>query len=97
MKQDIENLFPALVELCRQQDHDEDCPQDDTCKCEEIQKLNQELKLLDRMINKNEYQYLQNKREWILKTDTHLPTGVTSIVAIGPNIKKDEKVVVREL
>jgi len=39
---------------------------------------------------------MTTKRNWTLKLDTHIPTGLTSIVAIGPEIKKDEKVYVCE-
>jgi len=53
MKQDIEEFFPNLIELCRQQDHDdEDCPQDDTCECDNIKKLNDELRKIDALVNR---------------------------------------------
>lgn len=46
----LEEFIPELLELARGEDHDaEDCPQDDTCRCANIAKLNAELKAIQRM------------------------------------------------
>jgi len=43
---DLEDLAPNLVELARGELHDEDCPEDDTCRCANIRTLNAECKAL---------------------------------------------------
>lgn len=41
----LEEFIPDLLELARSEDHDDkDCPQDDTCRCENIKRLESELK-----------------------------------------------------
>ena len=46
----VEEFIPELLELARGEDHDQaDCPQDDTCRCANIAKLNAELKAIQRM------------------------------------------------
>ncbi len=45
---EMESLFPALLELARNEDHVEDgCPNDDTCRCANIAQLNAEFKTIN--------------------------------------------------
>ncbi len=40
---DLDKLIPNVLEACRQVDHDDGCPEDDTCECDAIQAINAEL------------------------------------------------------
>lgn len=52
---DAEDLIPELVEMARREPHDvEDCPEDDTCRCENIRKLNAEFKAVQRLMGRGE-------------------------------------------
>lgn len=43
---DLDKLIPNVLEACRQVDHEEGCPGDDTCECDQIQAIDSELGLV---------------------------------------------------
>lgn len=52
---DVEDLIPELVEMARREPHDdEDCHEDDTCRCENIRKLNAEFKAVQSLMGRGE-------------------------------------------
>lgn len=47
---DLETLIPGLLELARSEPHDDDdCPNDDTCRCANIAQLNAEFKAIEKL------------------------------------------------
>jgi hypothetical protein len=49
---ELEDFIPELLNLAQGADHDDsDCPQDDTCECENIFNLNEELKNIQKLLN----------------------------------------------
>lgn len=51
----MEAALPALLELARNEDHDdEDCPNDDTCRCANIAQLNAEFKFIAGLMAKED-------------------------------------------
>ena len=47
----LEDFIPELLNLAQGAEHDDpECPQDDTCDCENIFKLNEELKNIQKML-----------------------------------------------